>query len=269
MSVGETTQASDTVEGAQALEVEQSDQGLAAGFNRVRGEQPPTEEPAREVEPIDTQEQIDQEALRQAIAKVPDLEQFRGHTAEELRKVHGKFGELQRSIQQLSQSSTVNSEARKAAVEKLKGEYPELAELITPLVGGVDMSAVKQIVDESVSKVAQEANVRIEQIQAQMRLTKKHPDWEDVRTTPEYTAWLGQLPQDERQKFLNTWDSDLVSTKLTHFKTWRDQANSKKQDHQQRLARSVQPAGVPARGQTRLPDSAGLAAGFNRIRRAA
>lgn len=261
---------------------------LAAGFNKVRGiddetppaaqveTEPPAEVEAAQPDPEPVVEALSPEEMRKALAKLSELEQSKGMTAQEMQKLHGKMGELNRTLLNLQAAGKpANSEAHKAAMQRLASEFPELAETIAPLFqetgGGAGVSAddITRIVDERVGQVKAETTKTISELRAELDLTEKHPDWKMVCNTPEYQAWLQSQPEAFRQEFLATWDIGMVSDGLTKFKTWRDTTYKQQQTKQRRLAGAVTPTGVPSPGQRRLPDTAGLSAGFNRVRRAA
>lgn len=263
---------------------------LSAGFNKVRGieaeeqdkpaavETPPAEvEPPQAAEPAQEPmvEALTPEEMRAALAKLPELEQFKGMTSQELQKLHGKMGEFNRTLQSLrAAGNPANSEAHKAAMQKFTSEYPDLAEIVTPLFqgvggGGVSTEEITRIVDERVGQVKAETTQTIEQLRAELALTEQHPDWKTVINTPEYQAWLASRPETFRSEFLNTWDHGFVAKGLTEFKTWRSTTYKQQEAKQRRLAGAVTPTGVPSRTPGRIPDSKGLSAGFNRVRRAA
>jgi outer membrane murein-binding lipoprotein Lpp len=242
-------------------EPSQASADLSAGFNKVRGIEPPAE--------VDQEPGPSADELRDVVAKMPEIEQIKGQSADELRKIHGKIGELNQRLQALAAAPTAaNSEAAKAARQKLTDEYPELAETILPLMsGGVSQDQVAQAVKEQISAAVAESNQKIEQLQAQVRLTRAHPDWEEVPQSAAYQAWLPTLQPTVREELLNSWDANLVSKRLSEFKEWKTNVFTKRQTQQAKLAAAIPPSGVPGRANSKVPDSAGLAAGFNRVRR--
>lgn len=230
---------------------------LSAGFNKVRGkaedepvpDQPPAEKPG-----------MSDDELRALVAKMPELDAFRGQTAQEMQRLHGKLGEFNRTLQALQQApSAANSEAVKAARQKLTDEYPELAETILPLIGSGGGGGVTS---EQLEALRSETR----QQTAAFLLSQAHPDWQTVRATDAYKAWLPTLKEAERAEFLSTWDPGLVSARLSEFKQWRSDTFAKKHEKQTRLTQAIPPTGVPGRAGQKLPDSAGLSVGFNRVR---
>ncbi len=265
---------------------EQVSSDMGAGFNKVRGIEGPAkadtdETPPAEVEPEPQAEEppepqaLSQEELRAALAKLNELEQFRGQTAAETQKLHGKIGELNRTLQNARTSPTAaNSEAHKAALQKLTSEYPELAETLAPLFDGraaasVSTEQIQQIVQEQVGAVRAETNQTIQQLQAQINLTKAHPDWETIPSTPEYQKWFTAQPAEFQKQFNETWDTNFVARGLSEFKKWKSTTYAKAREKQARLDGAVTPTGVPGRGQAKLPDTAGMSIGFNRVRKPA
>lgn len=266
---------------------EQVQADMSAGFNKVRGNAAATEDAAKaadtddsqaappaelEPEPIPEPVALTQDELRAALAKVAELDAFRGQSATETQKLHGKIGELNRTLQAVQSAPTAaNSEAHKAALQKLTDEYPELAETLTPLFGagsggGVSKDAIAQIVQEQVGQIKAETTQTIGQLRTELSIAISHPDYKQIGATPEHQKWLATKPADFQKAYLASWDPDFISESLTEFKTWKNTTYAKEKERTARLEGAVRPAGVPGRSQAKLPDSAGLSTGFNRVR---
>lgn len=265
----------------EAVPVDQAASDLRAGFNRVRGITDETAEkavvevaPPAEVEPV--VEPLSQDELRAAMSKLPELEQFKGHTAEEMRKLHGKMGEFNQRLQQFQAAPTAaNSEAQKEAMQRLSEDYPELAQAMKPLFEGrsgpsVSQEQVAAIVREQVGQAQAQTTQTITELRAELELTTAHPDWKSALNTPEFAKWMATKPADYQAMATSSWDiNGVVAPALTEFKAWKNTTYVKSREKQARLEAAATPTGVPSRTQAKLPDSAGLNVGFNRIRKQA
>lgn len=248
---------------------------LNAGFSKVRGEEtPPAKEPeAKVVEEVVPVEEAEPE-VAQAPAPEPDeIEKFKGETTKSIEKIYGKFGEIQRTIQQL-QAKPVASEPvdNTEAVAKMKEEFPELAELLIPVIAGrsVPSTNVDEVVNQRVSEALKQQELVIEQ----RLLRRDHPDVREVLASERFTEWMRVQPETKQKELSTTRDSDVLSQGLTEFKKWRDAADTTakaaSEAHRRKQARlegAITPTGVPVSRPSKLPDEAGLSVGFNRVRK--
>lgn len=252
----------------QPVEADES-QGLSAGFAKARGEEPPAE-----VQPAEEKAEVTETVEPQTTPEPePDpIEKFKGETTKNIEKIYGKFGEIQRTLQQLQARPASPTVDNTAAVEKMKEEFPELAELLIPVIAGrtVPGTNVDEVVNQRVSEVMTQKEIAIEQ----RFLRKDHPDAREVINSEQFVNWLRQQPAPYQQEVSTTKDSEVLSQGLSEFKQWRDAqnkaANAASESHRRKQARlegAITPTGVPVARQSKLPDEAGLTAGFNKVRK--
>jgi hypothetical protein len=274
-------------------QAEQASASLSAGFNKVRGteEAPPAEvttpEPSPAPEPaeaapkedapvVPAEPSADDEEIfpgmtkgqaKELLAKVPDLEKAN-------RRLNGKIGELVGVIKQnqtaAAQPGSEGAPARKLqadAFKRLQSEYPDLADALSE-----DMAALmpqaqdpKQV-EELVSARVNEALEQRDQKQAARELKKEHKDWETVVVSSDFKLWLQTKPEAEQETFATTWDPDVVGGFLSQFKSHRDSLTKQRQRSTARLEGAVVPKGDGGAATSKLPDSAGLSAGFRKVR---
>jgi len=157
-------------------------------------------------------------------------------------KVFGKVGELQQKIDSMkTQSSGISPAAR----ERLKADFPELAEM---LFEGAEPVAEQQQVVAPVQTAAPTAEDGDRKIEVRL-LTRDHRDWQQVVNSPEFAAWKTGVLKPEDSAILDTsWDADYISGKITDFKTWKaaEQKKAAEADaKKQRLSSAITPKGVP------------------------
>ena len=196
-----------------------------------------------------------------------------------VRKIYGELGNIQRTLKQLQEQPKPVAGAQSAEVktaiasaEAVAKEYPELA---GPLVAALKLLSVPQQVAASsptidVDSAVREGITRARKMDAIEALRFDHPDYATVRETPEYKAWLESKDAKFRDTFINTWNPTIVSRGLDEFKTWRTaQAQAAKAVKTKRLEDAITPKGEgPSTTSSKLPDSAGLMNGYNRVRKA-
>lgn len=281
------------------LEQPTNDEALAsmtAGYNKQRGIEP--EAPAVTVEtPPEPETVVAAEPEVPAAPQQPSVEDrladLMSHVArveDTSTKAHGKIGELNRTILQLQQRAAAQPEPQSGEVsaevlealkqaEAVAEEFPELAGPLVNVMKALTKRAAPQPATTPAVLAAAAAETpdidsmvasRVEQLRMQDAievLADEHPDWSEVRETPEYKAWLGTKDEAFRTKFLTSKNPLYVSKQLTEFKAWRDVAQAAEQKKRQRLEGALTPEGEGTAGPSKLPDSAGLAAGYNKVRR--
>lgn len=243
-------------EAAQAAE-QNYEQELDAFLAEFAGAEPAAVVDQPQAEP-EVQAEPEQEQQPAEVAAPPQDDELARLRAENDRLQHqlksesGRQAALQRKLQELRESApaTGPSADELAALEQeLSDLSPTAAKLIRNAVTA--HQAVTQHVEQAVAPVY-EQQIRLEQereLAAQQaavsRLTELHPDWQSVRASQQFQAWLGTLPTEIRTVALSSNDPTTAATFLTQFKQSRDAAIAQHQaTKQQKLANA---AGVPAR----------------------
>jgi hypothetical protein len=267
---------------------EQQSESLAAGFNKVRGVEPPTEETVAEVTPpvevppvVETPPVVQPEEpviagltesqLKGLLAEVPELRKFRDDANATFQKIHGKLGELNRP------------RASFGEFKRLAVDYPDLAAALKEdlaeggSASGIKPEQIEEIVQARLTPALEETKAQLEETRAQLyqmsaiaAVEKKHPDRLELKATPDYTLWLESKPEKFRKEFLGAWEPDTVIAGLDDFKEWRKKAATAAESTERKKSRLeaavVAPSGTHQAHQSKLPDSAGLSIGFRRIR---
>lgn len=241
---------------------------LNAGFAKVRGEEPPAEVKPEPVEPVEVVAEVEPEPEPE-----PDeIEKFKGETTKNIEKIYGKFGEIQRTLQQLQAKPATPAADNSEALGRIKEEFPELAELLIPAIAGrtTPGTNVDEVVNQRVTEALQKQEVAIEQ----RLLRRDHKDAAEIINSERFVEWLRQQPAERQTEISTTNDADTLSDGLTEFKKWRDAADNaqkaaseQQRRKQARLEGAITPTGVAVSRPSKLPDEAGLSAGFNKVRR--
>ena len=226
---------------------------MSAGFDgsdvspqEVKTE-PPKVEPKAEEKPVDAlpKEEDKPEKTESQIfsERLADLEQ-------RLAKTHDKaFGEIGGLKQKIESAKSASSGLSTKAKERLMAEFPELADILFDgSTHEVDAPQVKQVSSEELEQ------------KFELRLLKRdHPDWETIRTQPEWLQYMATLQPQEQVELNNSWDADFVSKHFTTFKGWKtaqtetqkktaDEKTRKKEELTKRLSAALQPQGVQRSG---------------------
>ncbi len=213
----------------------------------------PEAEPQQPEEVAPTQKVLTEDDVKAAVAQA--VMSMRGDLTKVHDRVFGKVGELQMKLDNLRASAMI---AGKEQREKLKEEFPELAEM---LFSRAEDSAPASATERNEPQrptvdVESVVNRRIATTQMELErrlLTRDHRDWEQVAGSPEFDAWKDRLPRQDRERLETTWDADFISSKLTEFKQQRDStvraAAESREAKKRRVEAAITPRGV-ASGQS-------------------
>lgn len=203
--------------------------------------------------------------IKAALAQLPQLRDRAEKTEQELRKVFGRFGDIQSKLTATAAPGKVNAEALK----KFKDEYPDMAELIEPLLIGLPSAGpgiTQEQVDAHVNKaVAEGVSTAVRELNAEM-LGRFHSDWETIRESDDLQLWLGTQAPAYREKFLGSSSAVFLANGIDKFKAWKGNSESTRQQSTSRLERAIAPKGRSAPGAPAVSDQAAFNRGFNRVR---
>lgn len=200
--------------------------------------------------------------------------------AAELRKVHGKIGDLKSQLTEaLKTKEAEGKPAALTAVElkRMKADYPEMSSLLQEDIAEVLASLAPKAIDPKVIDDLVAARVKDAVKAARIddgisAVTDVHPNWlADVWTdgkqgttmTPECVAWLKSMPQAEADAFLSADRASLVIKKVAQFYDWKTKESTAKAEKENRLKAALTPTGAkPRAGQATLSDEEAMKKGF-------
>lgn len=248
---------------------------VLAGYEKsTRGEQPPVEiESHAQEEELNTHppEVASEESPTATLAA--ELKALKAKIsassgdADEIRKLHGAVGDINRTLKQLQAPAPAEAapahDELAAALKDAEASAEEFPEVVGPLVKALKASLARQApaqaAPEDISERVTTAVQKQRELDAKEALAEEHPDYETVRDTPDYQAWLASKTPEFQQRFTTTWNPAVVAKGLTEFK---DSLKARERK-QTRLAAAVTPQGVPQQGKSSvLPDEAGLLIGY-------
>lgn len=237
---------------------------------------------------------LTEDELKVVFAKVPALEQALSQQlpglqqafAEEVRKVYGKIGELNRTLESLRQGRKLTA----AQMKRLNTEFPEiagmLAEDLSEIYAASD-SPVAQDAQQAASQQAQQAAAPAPQAPQQADIQKLisdsvtnavagisaqaerkalalvHPGWEEIVQSPEFATWLQSLPAEQGRHYAESEDARIASEAIGLFKDATKAKTQVKQSKQARLERAVAPTGESAPAPNTIDDEQAFVLGFN------
>lgn len=152
--------------------------------------------------------------MKQALAKIPQLEQANAQLLHHVKTAEGRVAAMQREFQQSRQAATAVNDAptqgqMSAAAknpekwEQLKQDFPEWASAMEEYVGaqlrGMPSNGVQatQVVDYVQAQLAQQQE-QIRYAIEEAKVEGKYEDWRTTINTPEFAQWLAIQPNDVR-----------------------------------------------------------------------
>lgn len=206
-------------------------------------EEPTQETPEADVPPVVSEEQKEapkpkytEDDVVNAFATIAKLQKA-------LDTVNGTYGnrlaEIQARINELQskqQSATTMSSAK---LEKLRAEYPDVADLLEADMQAIlvksdapqiDQAAIDKLLEEKAAKLEQRLTEKEKQMEIR-ELKRVHPDFREVAgydvdtngivewINPEFGVWAATtLTKEERSELINSNDAGFLSEVLTRYK---------------------------------------------------
>jgi hypothetical protein len=223
--------------------------------------------------------------LRALLAKASEVDSLKEELVDTRNRIHGRFGEVTAKLNELfKQQQTATPAGGKFTADKFKRlsqEYPEIAEamasdLSDTFAAGSTESAVdidnklNQVVNFMRSEYDQKL-VAHDQESETRRMDKYRKTWREDLSTPDFTLFKSQLPQEERQAFDASWDADEINDTFKKYDAWKERSVKKSTDLQtqqaaktKRLEQAIQPRGTSTDHSP--SDADALEAGFQSVR---
>lgn len=268
----------------QTQEQEQNSADFLSGFNSVRSPDEESPEPKRvekeaaaEVAPEQpvkeeakdepmffgmTESQI--KSLLERSARVDDIEN-------QLRKAHGKIGELNANFQNLSTQQKPTQSAPATQVEdgeldQLEQDFPELARIAEAKARKI----AAEMIGEMTGKAhAQSPSMSDADIQAEINmaiLDATNEGWREKIGSQDFKLWIATQPADVQETFDKTNSAKELGKVLKDFDGWKTSTQDRSIRNKQRLEAAVIPSGSSAKISHAPSAQDEFLAGFNSVR---
>lgn len=253
--------------------------------------------PAAQAEPAPAPEDDENAPVavsRKDFARLMELANTVPALQDELRttrdKTFGRIGSIQQVVDAVKAQASAGRAFSAPQLKRLAEEYPDMAQLLSEDLGEAFAQpapaapAVEAApVDDNASGDAPGAEAtydpfadprvqeRLKQQEEAVRnshlavVSARHPDWIDLRATPEFAEWRNNLPAPAQELLAKTWDSSVLTDAIADFKGWRDKRNasasaSKQRDN--RLENAIPATTGRATGAHVVDEDAEFAKGF-------
>lgn len=275
----------------QTQEQEQNSADFLSGFNSARSPDEESPEPKRvekeaaaEVAP----EQPAEEAAKDESQGEPDEPMFFGMTESQiksllersarvddienqLRKAHGKIGELNANFQNLSTQQKPTQSAPATQVEdgeldQLEQDFPELARIAEAKARKI---AAEMIGEMTGKAPAQSPSMSDADIQAEINmaiLDATNEGWREKISSQDFKLWIATQPADVQETFDKTNSAKELGKVIKDFDGWKTSTQDRSIRNKQRLEAAVTPSGSSAKISHAPSAQDEFLAGFNSVR---
>ena len=208
--------------------------------------------------------------LLEQASKVTDLEQ-------QLRKAHGKIGELNTRIQPKAPAQPA-APAHTAAPEfpqelkQFEQDFPEFATYAKALLQAQQpaaQAAPPAQEEQTVATAASPASAELDPVVIELAvMDRMHSGWREKVTGQEFSLWLAAQGQEVQSAFAAADTAQAMAAVIDQFDQWGAAKAAQAQKHakgKQRLAAAVTPQGNAPQPQAALTEEQAFEMGFNAI----
>lgn len=231
-----------SVEGTPADNAEVITQEVQTETTRETSEQQETQQEATQEATAENQEQSIDEARAQLQAMLDALPKDKEATEQQIRKIHGKLGEMNQRLQQIGSPTKLKINPEKLTrissdfdPEFAKSIAEDLSEALEFAQGGDTTQLVAEVEARLTNQFEQKMQVNL--------LTVMHKDWRSIQASPEFAEFVSKLPEEEQQEINSTWDAVYLGDVFTKFKETQATKVQTQQKSTQRLANAIIPKG--------------------------
>lgn len=173
-----------------------------------------------------------------------DLRRYSGNLSKELKTLKEKI-ELLESNKVTAPSVVEDIPENDAEYEEWKAKYPEAARMVEVIAAKESTKATKKLEQEI--EALKKKEIEIKKQEAELELTKLHPDWHDIRASDEFHDWVEAQPESvQKIMYENEFDFKGVARFLDLYKADKGRTTTK-QEPRKRPAADVDAADLSVR----------------------
>ena len=269
----------------------QQDSAFADGFNSVSAPDDYTpevekQEPessqeagktAEETEQLETPAEeavfagMTESQIKSLLAKAAKVDQLE----EQLRGVHGKYGELNGTLKGLLSKQTLThvdapATGDDSSLSEFERDFPEVVAIVEARMRRMNQQDAQpsqtspQAVSEPQPAAAQPGEPNID---VQMAvLDEVHAGWRELVSSDDFSLWLATQQQEVQQAYANSSTAREFGSVLNQYKTAKQTTQDSKSRSKSRLEQAVIPDGKSGKTAHAPSDEDYFAAGFKSVR---
>ncbi len=187
---------------------------------------------------------------------------------DQLRKAHGKIGELNGTLQELKAHQSKPTHSAPAVDPEQMTEFETNFPEFVAMADARAQRIAEQMLAAQAPQGDQQPDIKVE-LQKEVQLgimDAMYPDWRDTVGTQDFSLWLATQTPEVQQTYEQTWNARELGGIVTGFKTWKQTANDRASKSKQRLEGALLPDNKNSRV-THAPTAHDeFLAGFNSVR---
>lgn len=239
----------------QAVETAPSDQP------EPRAENAPSSDAEQEDDPV-VFDGFKRSELRNLLAQAASVGEVERKFHQELRKAHGKIGELNGVVQELRKAPAKEPEPT-ADFSHVETDYPDVAGYIKAQLGNVQHQQEKATTPEATAQAEPEqSGISPEQAVQVAVMDQLHAGWREKQASQEFRLWIAGQPEATRQQYETTWNASELAGILTQYDKWADGRKSRQTNNSRRLEQNLTPTGSAGKTVTAPTAEDAFVAGF-------
>jgi hypothetical protein len=246
-------------------------EGLNETLRELRGDEPEVEQaeeesPAADLEPKEKEPEkpedpppeeavlvgLTETQIKTALAKANQFDELQGKLDTETSKLHGKIGELNRTVQALSKAKKTGNITVK--LDKFKEAYPDLAEDLeadlqnsfgsAETVDPVEVDdRIQTAIDAALVAANAETEKKINEVARSYELNilkSKHPKWLETANSDDFKVFEGTLGAGDKEILATSRKGLELASVFDKFESWQDKTKNK---NKSRLEKAITPKG--------------------------
>lgn len=261
-----------------------------AGFAGTSESEPSPAAPAAEEKPVteaqaaDNVEPKQDETPAQAEAEQPQSEPQRiaGFTEDELRnllaraakvdeleaglrKAHGKIGELNGKLQEVSKAPARQPEPE-MDLSHVEEDYPDIAAWVRSQLGqkNEQVEPEQETQQQAPQQVQQQGGMSPEMIELAL-MDRLHKGWREKVQTSEFATWLAANGDDMVNKYQTAATADELGEIIKSYDSWNQSKGQRRTSASQRLEQAMTPNGSPGKPKVAPSSEDAFVSGFKSV----
>jgi hypothetical protein len=227
--------------------------------------EPQQEEPAAEAEQPQSEPQriagFTEEELRnllQRAAKVDELEAG-------LRKAHGKIGELNGKLQEVSKAPAKQPEPE-MDLSHVEEDYPDIAAWVRSQLGqkGEQVEPEQEVQQQAPQQVQQQSGMSPEMIELAL-MDRLHKGWREKVQSNEFALWLAASGDELVSKYQTAATADELGDIIKSYDAWNQSKGQRRTSASQRLEQAMTPNGSPGKPKVAPSPEDAFVSGFKSV----
>ena len=268
---------------------EQDSADFLSGFNAVRPDDAPPLPEQKAIEPEPTAEKPEQPTEEEAKEESKDESEepmFFGMSESQiksllersarvdeienqLRRAHGKIGELNANLQNLSQSPKPTQAAPAAqdddkSTDQWAQDFPEVAAIARKIAAETIQAQMSGQAPVQSQPAVDEAEITKAINLAVMDAT--HEGWRDTVNSQDFTLWIATQPVDVQETYNTTISAKELGNVIKSFDGWKASTQDRSARNKKRLEDALIPSGSAAKVSHAPSAHDEFLAGFNSVR---